>query len=414
MPVWSHSRLQAFRQCPRKFFYRYVQRVKLPEEPETIEQFVGSRAHDALEWLYEEVQGGRTPSAADVLAKLDAAWDDEWHDGITMPAGERPSGDHREEARRWLADYHERHAPFTDARVMGLERRITFALDEAGGVKMQGVIDRLSRAVDGTWQIHDYKTSRSLPTQAEKDADPQLAYYEMGVRRMWPGQVERVELTWHFLKFGVAITSRRSEEQLAAVREAALVTVRDAGSRPRAEAAFPPVESKLCRWCEYQSICPVRKHLVAAATLTADRFANEPGVALVDRWTALEVERSGLKSRLEGLESDIEQLKQALAAYARREGVEVVTGSEREATVRAGEMAVFPRKTVAEEEDEAAALERQLRDSRWWREASMLDRAALGRLWARRDALESDLRALLEEFVRVESRVDVRLRKPRD
>ena len=399
MPLWSHSRIQMFRQCPRKFFYRYVKRVKLPEEPETIEQFVGTRAHEALEWLYGEVQGGRTPSADDLLRKLDAAWDGEWHDAITMPAGERPPEEHRQEAKRWLTDYHSRHAPFTDTRIMGLERRVTFALDEHGTVKMQGIIDRLSVAPDGTWQIHDYKTNRTLPTQAEKDADPQLAYYEIGVRRMWPGQVRAVELTWHFLKFGVAITSRRTEDQLASVRESALVTIRDAGSRGRDEAAYPPVESKLCRWCEFQSICPVRKHLVTTAELSPDLFAGEPGVRLVDHWTALESERGGLKARMEEIEADVERVKEALAGFAEREGLEVVIGSEREATVKRGESAVFPRKTLEDEQDEAAALEQQLRDSRWWAEASMLDRAALGRLWARREQLDPALRALLEEFV---------------
>ena len=409
MATWSHSRIESFRQCPRKFYYRYVKRVKLPDEPETIEQFVGSRAHDALEWLYAEVQGGRTPAVDQLLASLRADWDAEWHDGITMPGGDRPAEDHRLEAERWLAEYHARHAPFDQARTVGLEQRIDFPLDDDGRVKMVGFIDRLSIGADGTWQIHDYKTNRKLPTQQEKDADPQLAYYEIGIRRRWPEQAERVELTWHFLKFGVSITSRRSPDQLASVKESALVTITDAESRAKDEAAFPPVESRLCDWCEFQSLCPVRKHLFKVAELPPNRFAAEPGVKLVDHWTALDGRRRELKAQVEALEDEIAELQAALAAFAEREGVEVVGGTEREATVKTSEALLFPRKTV--ETEEAEALERQLRASRWWAEASAIDRSALARLWERRASLDADLRALLEEFARFETRVDVRLRK---
>lgn len=409
MPVWSHSRIETFRQCPRKYYYRYVARVKLPEEPESIEQFVGQRAHDALEWLYQEAGRGSVPTAGQLVTWMRADWDAGWHDAITMPGGKRPPEEHRRELERWLTDYHQRHAPFSASRTVGLERRVTFGLDEAGSVKMQGLIDRLAVGADGTWQIHDYKTNRKLPTQDEKDRDPQLAYYEIGVRRMWPGQVERVELVWHFLKFDVSITSRRTESDLAALRESALVTISDAQGRDRTEAAFPTNESRLCDWCEFQSVCPVRKHRFKVEALPPNRFLEEPGVRLVDHWAELDQRRRELKASLEELEAEIDEVKEALAKYAERAGVEVVAGSEREATVHVKESVVFPRKTV--EAEEAEALEAQLRASRWWAEASTLDRSALGRLWARRQALDHDLRALLEEYARTEVAVDVRLRK---
>jgi len=411
MPTWSHSRIEMFRQCPRKYFYRHIARVKLPEEPESIEQFVGSRAHDALEWLYREVERGRLPSADALVAKFRHVWDEAWHDAITSPGDDRPPEAQRDEAERWLRDHHARHAPFASARTLGLERRITFPLDEAGRVRMLGFIDRLAVAPDGTWQIHDYKTNRKLPTQEDKDRDPQLAYYEIGVRRTWPGQVERVELVWHFLKFGVSITSRRTEAQLAEARGAALATIADAEGRERTEAAFPTRESRLCAWCEFQPICPARKHLVRVAELPENRFLAEPGVRLVDHWTALDGQRRELESRVDALKAEIEEVKHALAKLAEREDLEVVAGSEREATIRTKEAVTFPRKTV--ETEEAAALERQLRDSPWWQEASTVDRSALTELWAHRERLDRDLRALLEEYARTEVVVDVRLRKPR-
>ncbi len=410
MSTWSHTRIETFRQCARKYFYQYVARVKLPREPEGIEAFLGSCAHDALEHLYLEVRRGRVPGEDQLLAWFREAWDAGWNDDIVSPADGRAPLEQRAEAEGWLALYHRQHAPFAGGRIVSLEQRITFPLDDEGAVRMQGFVDRLEIAPDGTWRIHDYKTSRRLPTQQDKDADPQLAYYEIGVRRMWP-TAERVELVWHFLKFGVSITSHRTPDQLEALRGEALATIADALSRAKDEAAFPIHESRLCDWCAFQQICPARKHLFTVAELTPARFAKEPGVRLVDAWTVRESKRHELQAALDEIENEIAEIKQALAAFAAREGVEVVAGSEREATVRAGESVVFPRKTV--ESDEAAALEAQLRASRWWNEASALDRAALKRLWDRRAALDADLRALLEEFARIETQVDVRLRKPR-
>ena len=413
MATWSHSRLESFRHCPRQFFYKYVARVKLPEEPETIEQFLGSRAHDALEWLYGEVQKGRVPDVAALLAAFRADWDAQWHDGVVSPADGRPPLEQRDEAAHWLATYHAAHAPFAGPRIVGLEQRIGFALDEAAGVRMTGFIDRLEASPDGTWRIHDYKTNRRLPTQQDKDADPQLAYYEIGIRTMWPEQVKQVELTWHFLKFGVAITSRRTREQLETLRREALATIREAESRPKREDAFPTNESRLCDWCAYQSVCPVRKHLVAVAALPEKRFAKESGVQLVDRWTVLDAKRAELKAEIEALESEIEEVKQALAAYAEKHDLEVVAGAEREATVKHGEAVIFPRKSVDGESESADALEAQLRASTWWAQTSSLDRHALKRLWDRRAELDADLRALLEEHARIEAALDVRLRKPK-
>lgn len=413
MATWSHSRLESFRNCPRQYFYRYVARVKLPEEPETIEQFLGSRAHDALEWLYGEVQKGRTPDTAALLDAFRADWDAQWHDGVVSPADGRTPLEQREEAAHWLAAYHAAHAPFAGPRIVGLEQRIGFALDEAAGIRMTGFIDRLEAEPDGTWRIHDYKTNRRLPTQQDKDADPQLAYYEIGIRTMWPEQVKRVELTWHFLKFGVAITSRRTPEQLAALRGEALATIADAEARPPRAEAFPTNESRLCDWCGFQSVCPVRKHRFAVAGLPEKRFANESGVKLVDRWTALDEKRAALKAEIDALEAEIEEVREALAAYAEKHGLEVVAGAEREATVKRGEAVGFPRKSVTEEAESAEALEAQLRASPWWGEASSLDRYALKRLWDRRGELDADLRALLEEHARLEATLDVRLRKPK-
>ena len=77
MPTYSYSGLQSFGQCPRKFAFKYRERVDVGRTT-TVEAFLGSRAHDALEWLYQGVSLGRTPTADEVAARYRERWAAEW------------------------------------------------------------------------------------------------------------------------------------------------------------------------------------------------------------------------------------------------------------------------------------------------------------------------------------------------
>ena len=71
MPTYSHSRIECFRHCPRKYFYRYIAKVELPEPPEQIATFLGSRVHDVLEHLYERVSKGIVPAVGSTKIVVD-------------------------------------------------------------------------------------------------------------------------------------------------------------------------------------------------------------------------------------------------------------------------------------------------------------------------------------------------------
>ena len=58
--VYSHSRMSSFENCPKQFHFRYV--LKIPQETEGIEAFVGKRVHEVLERLYVFVDKGMVPS----------------------------------------------------------------------------------------------------------------------------------------------------------------------------------------------------------------------------------------------------------------------------------------------------------------------------------------------------------------
>jgi len=54
MPTYSNSKLTAYEDCPQRYKFKYIDRIKPPEEKEGIEAFLGLRVHKALEYLEKE------------------------------------------------------------------------------------------------------------------------------------------------------------------------------------------------------------------------------------------------------------------------------------------------------------------------------------------------------------------------
>ena len=69
---YSFTRLETFRECPRKYHLHYIE----SREPafETIEAILGQVVHACLAWLYRTRQLGVTPSLMDLGSRYVSAW----------------------------------------------------------------------------------------------------------------------------------------------------------------------------------------------------------------------------------------------------------------------------------------------------------------------------------------------------
>lgn len=255
VPTYSPSKLSLFEQCPRRYFYVNIARV--PGEP-TIQHpatFMGSRVHEALEHLYSQLCGGRLLTSDELLAWFHQRWAERWTtEPASVAAWDSPA--------RWesigadcLRRYYSHHHPFDADETLGVERFVEFPLDPEGTIRVRGFIDRLARTRDGMVRVHDYKTQEDVPTQEEVDSHEQLTFYELAVRHEL-NHSGPVELVWHFVRAGVARTSRRTPEQLERVRADAISLVREIESRAAQEDRFEPKPSRLCQWCEHRKRCP--------------------------------------------------------------------------------------------------------------------------------------------------------------
>ena len=249
--LYSHSRISSFENCPKQFEFRYIQ--KIPSETESIEAYVGKRVHEILERLYLFVGRGQIPGIEKVVDRYQKLWEETYDaDRVRIVRDGTPLSYYRKLGENCLRSYYTRHYPFDEDETLGVEKRVVFPLDEAGDYKMQGIIDRISRARDGVIEVHDYKTGARVPSQASLDKDRQLALYQIGLARQFP-EGQEFRLVWHYVAKNATRVSIRNAAELEELREQTIARIAEIQSAEE----FPAKKISLCPWCEYKNRCPL-------------------------------------------------------------------------------------------------------------------------------------------------------------
>lgn len=403
MPIYSHSRLSTYEQCKLKYKYAYIDCIKMRKDH--IEAFLGSRFHEVMEHLYAGLPM-HVPTLDELTAKFNSNWDKEWHDKVIIHNKERTAEDYRAIGIRAINDYYKRYAPFDSGRVLGLERELLFHLDDTGKHQMRCIIDRLTRRDDNIFEIHDYKTSGFMPAQAELDNDRQLALYEMAVRKAWPDTAQ-VDLIWHYVQFDMEMRSTRTPAQLDDLRLKTIALINEVASIQE----FPPHESNLCAWCDFQEICPLFAHKFKVEAMPLEKYSEEKGIWLVNRYAALESEKQLLAERIKQIENEEADLKTAAVSMAETEGIARIFGDTHILTLRDDISVSYPKKAELARADFEARLKilglwEEIADVNW----SSLKAMAKRQNWAEEGAMPSGL----TEFVKVEKSKQVRLVKKKD
>jgi len=408
MPLYSHSRLTTFENCPRQYWYQYIGKPAV-EEVDTIEAFLGTCVHKTLEELYRLRLRGRVLSEKETLEAFGSIWKKGWSDAIQIVSQELKADDYKRAGREALVAYHRRHSPFDETATLRLEERVILDLDKAGKYKMQGYVDRIARRGDGTYEIHDYKTSSRLPTQAEADDDRQLALYQIGLEGMWK-DVEAVDLIWHYVRFDTDLVSHRAPAQLRSVREACIAVIDDIESRGREEESFPTSPSSLCPWCAYRAVCPATRHEVATRALKPREFKKNDGVKLVDRWAAIFEERKALQAQIGQLMEQEVVLQEMVEEFAFREGLESVVGSAYRADIRKASGFEFPR-TGSEQRP---AFDAVLKETGLWELCAAPNHQKLTSLLNNPKELPPQAMRRLKKFLEPFERFSAKLRKKKE
>lgn len=369
MPAYSHSQLSTYETCPHQYRLHYIEKIKV--DTEGIEAFMGSRVHDALEKLYRDLKMTKLNTLEEILSYYHLCWEKNWSPAVQIIRKEYSPEDYRRLGERCLRDYYRRYYPFDQGRTLGLEETIYFPLEENRGYWIRGVIDRLTLVDQSVIEIHDYKTSGKLPTQREVEKDRQLAFYQMGVNGRWK-DIKEIKLIWHYLVFDVEIQSQRTEEELQRLREETIELIQ----RIESDREFSPKEGPLCDWCDYQGLCPKRRHLVITENLPPNEYLQEEGVNLVNRYVELKEKRGIL---LGEIDTELAKLEEALFAYAQREAIDAIYGSDHVAKIKIETKEKYPLKG----DPNRKILDEIIKGAGKWMEVSDLNPWLLARILER-------------------------------
>jgi putative RecB family exonuclease len=248
--LFSHSRLSSYESCPLQYRYRYID--KITTEIEGVEAFVGKRVHEVLERLYHHVRRyAQPPTLAQVQVRFRRDFEERWHPHVRIVRTENEAKFYLEHGARCLRNYYRTYYPFDQVETIAVELPVSLALDDGGQYKMRGILDRLVKVQPGHYEVHDYKTGAYVPSRAQLEKDRQLPLYQIAVEQKYEDAHE-VDLVWHYLSANRTVRLRRSQEQLAKLREDTISRIDEVSSA----AEFPPRPGPLCRWCDYQERCP--------------------------------------------------------------------------------------------------------------------------------------------------------------
>ncbi len=322
MTCYSHSRISTFEQCRYKYKLQYIDKIKV-DIPTTIEAYMGSRVHEALEFIYKQVQMGKVPELKEVLGVYEKKWKDKWDENILINKKEYTAEEKKKKGKIFVINFYERHKPFDDGITIGLETMDRLKLDEKNSYHIR--IDRLAYLGNGVYEVIDYKTNSRIKTKEEVDEDRQLAMYSLWVKNKF-GDAKEVRLVWDFLAFNKRVDSRRTDEQLEALKKEIL---RKIEIIENAE-SFPTKPSRLCDWCVYKQICPEWKHLYETEENVKKEEEKTEVAKLVDEHYELKKAEKEIKER-------VEDIKRKLVEYAEKNNAKIILGKERKARISVGE-----------------------------------------------------------------------------
>ena len=240
---FSFSAISTFQSCPRSYKYKYID--QLPEAFTSIEAYMGSCVHEALEWAYSQRQEGYEPTLEMALDQYKHTWNNGNFQEIKIVKEEQSKEDYYKEGRDFIASYFQRVFPFDQSTTIYLEHSFELPLDEE--IVFRGVIDRIAKEPDGTLRVTDYKTGRvghpldtlQLPSYAlyifqhNIDAEIQLCYEDLRQQRT------------------VAVPYQRKDAR--GVKEELVKEIRQIRDTKIDEFITKP--SLLCLWCGYNHIC---------------------------------------------------------------------------------------------------------------------------------------------------------------
>lgn len=262
----SYSALETYLQCPQRYKFQNIDKIRGPKSKEAI---FGTLIHSTLHFMFQK--DPLFPTLEEVVSHFREKWpspeifqQETRHDPLKRGWTDDEQKIYFEEGVRMIKKFYERNAPW-NFHVLDLESRFEVSLmDETTGEVhiLAGIMDRVDKLSDGTYEIIDYKTSKRMPSQTALDENLQLSLYSLGLQKRWPHlSPETIRMSLYFLKHGEKLSTSAKTETIQKTKEKILQIIREIEDHKKSGKPFEPMPSALCNWCSYRPICPAWKHL---------------------------------------------------------------------------------------------------------------------------------------------------------
>lgn len=240
----SPSSASLYQECPRKWKFRYVDRLPDPPgEP----ALAGTFAHRVLELLLQMPAPERTIDAARDLARK--TWPEISHDPDFAALD---LTDEQAKAFRWkgwlaIEGLWKLEDP-CEVEVHATEHDISVSVD---GVPFRGIIDRVDHCDDGL-VIVDYKSGRAPPPRFVGERLTQVLLYAAAMAELTGQRPVRAQLVY----LGQRVVETEVTDSTLEPAVEGLVQTWDSLLADVEAEAFAPSTGPLCAWCPFLAGCP--------------------------------------------------------------------------------------------------------------------------------------------------------------
>ncbi len=233
----SASRVDTFKKCPRKYYYRYIKRLPTKDWPHFN---LGTFVHGVLEHFHLGLLKDSKKKRSQLMKTSCINFLNQMRND-----GKNLTNEQISEANEMLQNYLKTLEKDFSYQVLSLEEKFTLSLNE--DYDFMGFVDRMDLEEDGTYHIKDYKTSKTA-----KYMKPfQLQAYGIWLMNKFP-EIVKFRGSYIMMRLNSKYVSYEFNKEDVEKIHKELIEVAE---RIVNEERWPMKQSKLCDWCDFNNVC---------------------------------------------------------------------------------------------------------------------------------------------------------------
>ena len=236
--TWSASRLKTYLECKRKYYYRYMQKIKAKEEDELNE---GSLLHKVLERIHENHDHYTSSNELELAIhkQLDAL----------LPFDDAKTAYKKLLWKEKLKGYIERQTAHFNSEWKVIHREKEFTT-QIGGLNFKGRIDRIDQNATDTLVL-DYK-SGNVDKEPKKLNPDKLTDFQMSIYlKLLTSKYQNISLAFLKILDGGEMQGVTLLEERNALLEEHIITLK----QTKSFVAEKCEDLQKCKWCEFTLMC---------------------------------------------------------------------------------------------------------------------------------------------------------------